>query len=496
MNNNRRVHKFIQSVTIIIVAMSVISSFLLTFAITRQCETYMLEEASALIAADATQLQLNINTYMDRIEDNVALMFSDEEYYGYDRTTTTLEEYDRIQIENKIAERIIDLGALENYGDFCVVYADDNTVGWKSKTTGNMYGDVSIYQDLSQYIINNRTLDGWAYGVQNNFERMYYVKRYNENAIILASFYTRELEKVFKYPEELQGMKVRLVDSAGSIVYSSDKDELGQSIGDSERQYLAAGANVNAITDTEIIDVGFCENGWMVMCTVPRSVIMSGIDEMRTFAYLISIFVVLIVVILCYLVLRQLSKPMDGYVDQLSEAATVDALSNVYNRAAFEDEVTTSLEQGAFEQAAFIMCDVDHFKKVNDTMGHDHGDEVIKQMGAFLADTFVNKDNVQALVGRLGGDEFAIFLKYSEQSDVEELKNQLNDVLISFKECFAEERKTIPLSMSIGVALHSDVSANISYRELYKAADEALYIAKGNGKDQYRFYQGGMNNEA
>ena len=473
----------------------VVSSFSSSHGIITRCESSMLEEVSNLIAADSIQLQLNINTYLNKVEGNVALMFSDEAYYGYDKTTTDLDEYDMIQVENAITDRIVDLGSLENYGDFCVVYADSSTVGWKSKTTGSMYSNGDMYEDLSSYINRERTQDGWAFGVKDNLDRMYYVKRYNPNAIIVASFYTRELDKVFDYPDELQGMIVRLVDTNGVIIYSSDKSELGQVIEEDQVKYLDARVDNNAITDSSIINASFCENGWMVMTIMPKSIAMADFEVMKKYTYIFAIIVAFITILVGVGALKRLSKPMDGYVDQLSEAATVDALSKVYNRAAFEEEVTIGLKNDKFADSAFIMFDIDNFKKVNDTLGHDYGDEVIKKMGKLLSKWFDSSDELTNVVGRLGGDEFAVFAQYVDETKRSVIIGILDEILVAFKEEFQEECKNLPLSLSIGVAFLKDVNSE-SYRDMYIDADSALYISKESGKDQYNIYKGDMSDEA
>lgn len=447
----------------------------------------MLDEASALISADAQQLKLNINSYLRSIEGNVALMFANDEFIKYDSSTSTLDDYDNIRIKTAIADRIVDLGVLENYSDFCVVYANDDTVGWKSKTTQSMFSDGGIYSSMASFISDNQTQDGWVFGVQDNFDRMYYVKRYNPNAIIVASFFTRELERTFEYPEELEGMIVRLVDDKGYIVYSSDTEEIGQSVNESEKEYISRKSDFSAVTDTNLINVDFCNNGWAVMCIVSRATIMQQFTELRQFSYVFSAIIMILVSVILIIVVRRLSKPMDGYVDDLSEKASIDMLSDVLNRRAYEEQVSAVLNAGEYEEAVFIMLDMDNFKSINDTLGHDYGDAVIARMGALIKRIMVQTDDSKVLVGRIGGDEFTAFMSFSSKGKKNDVSVILDRLIHEFDEEFSSEREKLALSISAGAVMNYETEPN--YHSMYSAADKALYFSKGNGKHQFNFYE-------
>ena len=493
MNKNKKLRNFYISMVVLFAVVVTISTAVLTSVIINRCEKYMLSNISSLVSADATQLTLNINSHLDGIEGNVALMFADDEFTEYDSANSKLDEYDKINIESSIASRIVDLGALENYSDFCVVYSNDNTVGWKSKTTQSMYSKGGMYEDMCSYISDENTQSGWKFGVKDNYDRMYYVKRYNQNAIIIASFYTRELERTFEYPEELSGMTVRLVDDKGNTVYSSNTEEIGSVIPEDQLQYVNNGNDLSVITESSIINTGRCKNGWTVMCIVSRADMMQEFNSLRNFAFAVSIIVLIIVLAIIMALLSRLSKPMDGYVEDLSEKATIDVLSGVLNRRAYEEITSKRLADHAEENCAFIMLDIDFFKSINDMFGHDYGDEVISRMGKLLSNHFVESEDIKPVVGRIGGDEFTIFIslyKENGENDVIEMMKKLQEVFLIE---FAKERETIPVSLSGGVAFYNEDLS--SYQKLYMAADSALYKSKENGKNQFTVYKSEDINE-
>lgn len=493
MNKNKKLRNYRISMVVLFAVVAAISTAVLTYTIINKCEEYMLSNTSALVSADAQQLTLNINSHLDEIEGNVALMFADDSFTEYDSANTALDDYDKIKIESAIANRIVDLGALENYSDFCVVYSNDNSVGWKSKTTQSLYSKGGMYDDMSSYISDENTQSGWKFGVKDNFDRMYYVKRYNDNAIIIASFYTRELERTFEYPDELRGMTVRLVDDMGNTVYSSNTEEIGSKISENQMEYIQNGSDLSVITDSSIINTGRCENGWTVMCIVSRADMMREVDSLRSFAIAVSIIIQILVILIIVPLLHRVSRPMGGYVKDLSERAMTDVLSGVLNRRAYEELATKLLTEHADGHYAFIMLDIDFFKIINDTFGHDYGDEVISRMGKLLTNFFNNFEESKAYIGRIGGDEFTVFIDLNSEnceSIVVERLNKLRDLFLTE---FAKERESIPLSLSGGVAFYSEELS--SYQKLYLAADAALYKSKGSGKNQFTVYKNEDANE-
>ena len=160
---------------------------------------------------------------------------------------------------------------------------------------------------------------------------------------------------------------------------------------------------------------------------------------------------------------------------ELAHEAEHDALTGLLNRGAFEK--LKGYLQESIEPTALILLDVDNFKSVNDTYGHQTGDEALKRVAELLKENFSTND----YPARTGGDEFAVIMTHitPKEKDVIRAKiNAMNDKL-------AKQEGDIPkLSLSAGIAF-----AQIGYKpELYNMADEALYKTKENGKCGYTFY--------
>lgn len=164
------------------------------------------------------------------------------------------------------------------------------------------------------------------------------------------------------------------------------------------------------------------------------------------------------------------------YSKELERRADLDSMTSLYNRMAFERLVDERLARGA-SSAVFCMIDLDDFKAVNDTLGHLAGDRVIIDFADALRSAFQD----DSIIGRVGGDEFAVMLcDRASASNAERLATRLI-------EAWAEHGsdQPIPFSCSIGMA---KVGGFGDFQELYRAADEALYASKRNGKGRWSWY--------
>ena len=164
---------------------------------------------------------------------------------------------------------------------------------------------------------------------------------------------------------------------------------------------------------------------------------------------------------------------------ELLTVATTDSLTSLLNRRAFTEMVNGYLER--LEQSAhpssdgLLIVDVDHFKAVNDSYGHDLGDEALK----LIADTIVANVRETDLVGRMGGEEFGVFLAQQPPAQItdvaERIRRAINDM------AFMPRGHRHPLSVSVGGVIFEP---GPSFLDLYRGADERLYEAKRNGRNR------------
>lgn len=168
---------------------------------------------------------------------------------------------------------------------------------------------------------------------------------------------------------------------------------------------------------------------------------------------------------------------------QLSERASYDFLSQLYNRNTFIRNLTSEIERRGTKRVAVSFIDVDDFKFINDRYGHTIGDEVIR----FVADTIRTKvDDRGGFAGRFGGDEFG--LCFTNQDDIANIENISMDIINELYEGYttADGAMHIDVKASIGVAFCPEHTEDVN--ELLSFADTAMYFVKKNGKTNYHIY--------
>ena len=166
----------------------------------------------------------------------------------------------------------------------------------------------------------------------------------------------------------------------------------------------------------------------------------------------------------------------------LSIIAATDSLTAVLNRGAFSMLVEAYLEQTRKQEqtrsGALLIIDADHFKSINDRLGHDCGDQALKLIAQAIKGQLRGGD----IVGRIGGEEFGVFLPGVDPSQswvvAESIRRRIREM------DFSPGGRPCPLSVSIG---GTSFTGPITYEEIFSAADKRLYTAKSNGRDQVSF---------
>lgn len=167
----------------------------------------------------------------------------------------------------------------------------------------------------------------------------------------------------------------------------------------------------------------------------------------------------------------------------LEDKADTDLLTDLNNKLATERKIKEYMRDNPDKQGVMFVLDIDNFKKINDTMGHAFGDEVLRTLGNQIRAWF----RVSDIIGRTGGDEFMIFLKDIKDDAI--IEREGRKVEAFFRDFEAGEYVKYSVTASVGAAVFPRDAK--SFEELYKAADRALYIAKKRGKNQLSFYKAG-----
>ena len=164
------------------------------------------------------------------------------------------------------------------------------------------------------------------------------------------------------------------------------------------------------------------------------------------------------------------------------QQANFDTLTGLPNRRMLRDRLEQEIKKSDRDglQLAILFIDLDHFKEVNDTLGHDVGDHLLIEAARRIRQCVRDSDTV----ARMGGDEFTLVL--SELHDGERLERILENVLGAMAASFQLGNEQVFVSASIGITIYPTDATEVE--SLFKNADQALYVAKGAGRNRFSFF--------
>ena len=180
------------------------------------------------------------------------------------------------------------------------------------------------------------------------------------------------------------------------------------------------------------------------------------------------------------------SKNKEKAIHQL---AYYDFLTKLPNRKLFKQEVESYIKSSHYNNKKFaiLFLDLDNFKWVNDSLGHHVGDKLLVKVSQLLS-SVISEDSI---VSRIGGDEFVVIAPFSKKLTISKLAN---NILKTVSNPIVIDEKEINVGWSIGISVYPDNANN--HTDLLKNADTAMYMAKENGKNNFRYFNDVMNQEA
>ena len=182
--------------------------------------------------------------------------------------------------------------------------------------------------------------------------------------------------------------------------------------------------------------------------------------------------------------------------EQIKQLAYYDHLTNLPNRVLFQEQLKQAIANYSRTQkaVAIMFLDLDNFKRINDTLGHNAGDQLLKGVasrlnGCLRKSDALTRPNISNTVGRQGGDEFTILLP--EITDCQAAVKVAQRILTVLSQPYILEGHEVVVTTSIGIALYPHDGEDINM--LLMNADAAMYHAKNKGKNNFQFYSRSMN---
>jgi diguanylate cyclase (GGDEF)-like protein len=174
----------------------------------------------------------------------------------------------------------------------------------------------------------------------------------------------------------------------------------------------------------------------------------------------------------------------------LQQVAHYDALTNLINRRGFNQLFAEKLIEKTVQggMLAVMFLDIDHFKRINDSLGHDAGDELLKVIAGHIKSSTRSHEDV---VARFGGDEFCILMSLSERDEAQHMAQR---IMNKMKEPIELAGRRMVMTTSIGISVFPDDGR--TSEELLKHADLALYQSKGSGRNSLHFFSTNLKTRA
>ncbi len=308
--------------------------------------------------------------------------------------------------------------------------------------------------------------------------------------------------RVFLSPFDI--VKIKVFDRTGKIIYSTDPSIVGV-IDDANPYFLATLEGVvgskqvtkeslRDLTEEERLDVDVVETyvpirnarneiaGSMELyidVTQYRDEIIRGVGT----SVGILTLILLAVFGFSFCIVKSGTKQLIDYQERLKDLATKDPLTGAYNRRAALNRaleemsrMNRAMSAPPYKSLSLIMLDIDHFKKVNDTHGHQVGDDVLREMVQRIENALRKHD----FFGRYGGEEFIAILPHTPLEGCRILAERLR--LDVCEKPFVVGDLELNISASFGLACATDTAT--SFEELLKLADDGLYKAKAEGRNR------------
>jgi len=223
----------------------------------------------------------------------------------------------------------------------------------------------------------------------------------------------------------------------------------------------------------------------------PERALLTLPDRYLQVMYTLSVFGVLTLsAVFSYLFHREIDmaeREMTRNNRVLEELSSTDTLTSLANRRRLDDflERASQRLQRRFQPLSLIMCDVDHFKPYNDLLGHPAGDACLQRIADALRDTVCRQGD---LVARYGGEEFAVVLPNTDRLGAMQVAETLRLAVLDLNLPHVPGSNQ-QVTISLGVTSVTTPATTVTPAELIRRADEALYRAKGNGRNRVEFSQ-------
>ena len=487
MEENKQTRSTVFSWALIGVAFIVIISFLLIKFLNSGRDNAKVQSQERLTAYAtnwSNQLRLEVELATD-----YGLVYSDmiaggSEFASDDMVSSAKSMVERTGLSHVLfcdGDRLIsdENKSSESFGDLSIFAGEEIQYFLIPDEESELNNSVCIYipvNDSGKYVLCMLNLDIMSEGfASSSFEEASFLAIINSNGDVLATF-SRYKDTNSTFLKEANFFK-GIEQGSASEDYGLLRVKMNSGTPSSVASVLKGDSRTFSFAPIGLND--WCMVFGVREANVNKLVKSSYAEAKATVVKLIIVIVVFSIFAISMLVFNQLRSKERGRV--LEDKADTDLLTDLNNKAATERKIQEYIDDNPDGRAMMFILDIDNFKKINDTMGHAFGDTLLKTLGKEIRTEFRMTD----IIGRTGGDEFMVFLKgVTDDMIVEREANRITRFFHDFKA--GGDYVKYSATASIGAAIYPDDAK--SFKELYIAADQALYRAKKRGKNQLVFY--------
>lgn len=420
------------------------------------------------------QIELSLGKYFNNIEDASKVILTKRSFAAYNAADTMQDKYNAIQTENEISEFLLTMSMLDNYCDFCIIYANDHIIGKISVGTQDLVSK-NIYRDFTELLVEDKTK--WVSGIGGSYNKIFYLRSVNDNAVFVSSFYTSELSEVFPVNKDNENTVSYLTDREGNIILSTDNTS-GKKL---ESRFTENGTSGRyTVIDTHYIQ-SFSQLPLGMNVTTVKD-LRSTLAEYNNNVILcggIAVCAVIILIISYLLVL-----PTDNAAVRAS-SESVDRLTGLHSSETVENLIADKIETCISGSTIMLaLVSIENYRLINENYGRAGINEALLTVSQTLTEMFGDEDSGN-IVGKIDTNEFVIFADFTEYDLFkahDRLKESLHALDVKLKQCELSSDRGL-IKCAVGAAIYPDSSTD--YDELYEYAHSALEESWNNGGKKY-----------
>ena len=429
-----------------------------------------------------SQLSRSAASKLEKLESVSSRVFQRKRFVEYDASVySKTESFEALKIEKEIEEFFSSLSTVDNYNDFFFLYANNHSVGRVSKASNEAFGK-DTYEKVSSFLKNKKS--AWVTGLNNDFDRLYYLRYINTGTVFVGSMFTSEMKNIF--PEKsADHLSFVLADDNGSVIFSVNRSSITDEALRKIKPEWDDGEPVTVDCLRFATSSDKCGDSWHVITVTDFS--SRNARYLRTLLYCSLILLGAVIVVFFVGYLFSSSRMPNNIIYRGDYSAdTIDRLTGLIMNEALENVIIGKLDRCINGSTMVLMLvKIKNYELISENYGESTVDEAMVKVSEVLRE-FYGKNNT---IGKTGENEFAVLADFTDfnlfkahermRSNVRQLEEELDKLELE------NERGLI--RCAVGAAIYPDDSDD--YDILYDNAKQALEDSAQIRACKCRFYK-------